>query len=232
MRRTIGQVVKTLRRRLHWRQQDLAERARTSRQTISRIERDLLAAVPVGTLERVVEAVDARLRFAVDWHGEQLDRLIDANHARLQNAVVELLESFGWLVRVEVSFNHYGDRGRYDILAFHPLTGRLLIIEIKVGIGDVQDLLGRLDVKVRLARSVAAQFDWKATQAIPMLVIAEESTSRRIVRRHEALFRQFALRGRSATSWLRTPNRDVSGLLLFHELSNARVVGMEQRKSR
>lgn len=42
-----------------------------------------------------------------------------------------------------MSFNHYGDRGRYDILAFHPPTGILLVVEVKTGIGDVQATLGR-----------------------------------------------------------------------------------------
>jgi len=218
MRKTVGNIVRTLRRRRRWRQQDLGDRARTSRRMVSRVEHDELDAVPLGTLRRVIEALEARMRLTVDWQGEELDRLIDANHARLQNAVAQLLESYGWLVRVEVSFNHYGDRGRYDILAFHAATGWLLVVEIKVGIGDVQDLLGRLDVKVRLASGVARELGWTVTRVIPMLAIAEESSSRRVTRRHAALFRRFDLRGRAAGAWLRRPVGRPSGILFFREL--------------
>ncbi len=198
---------------------------------VSRIERDELDKVQLATLRRVVEAVEAHLRISVDWQGEQMDRLIDASHARLQNAVAQLLESCGWLVRVEVSFNHYGDRGRYDIVAFHPATGWLLVVEIKVGIGDVQDLLGRLDVKVRLAPGVASGLGWVATRAIPMLVIAEETSSRRVTRHHSALFRRFVLRGRAVAPWLRRPIGEPSGILLFLELADVALVSTDHRKS-
>ena len=218
MRKTVGNIVRTLRRRRRWRQQDLGDRARTSRQIVSRVEHDELETVPFGTLRRVIEALEARMRLDVDWQGEQLDRLIDANHARLQNAVAQLLESCGWLVRVEVSFNHYGDRGRYDIIAFHAATCWLLVVEIKVGIGDVQDLLGRLDVKVRPAPGVARELGWTVTRVIPMLAIAEESSSRRVTRRHAALFRRFDLRGRAAAAWLRRPVGRPSGILFFRHL--------------
>ena len=65
------------------------------------------------------------------------------------------MASSGWSVRPEVSFNHYGDRGRVDLLAFHAASGVALVIEVKGSIGDLQDALGRLDVKLRLGRSLA-----------------------------------------------------------------------------
>ncbi len=78
---------------------------------ISRIEHDALGGLSVRSLTRVVEALDASAELVVRWHGEQLDRLIDADHARIVQGIVLLLESLEWMTRVEVSFNHYGDRG-------------------------------------------------------------------------------------------------------------------------
>jgi hypothetical protein len=38
---------------------------------------------------------------------------------------------------------------RIDILAFHPLTGSLLVIELKTEIVSIEDLLMTMDVRVR-----------------------------------------------------------------------------------
>jgi len=121
-----------------WTQSVLGARSGASRQLISRIERGDLAAIPVGTLRRVAAELDGTLTLQIRWRGEELDRLVDAVHARLQQATSGLLLSLGWLVRVEVSFNHYGDRGRVDIIAIHPTLRIVLVIEIKSGLGDLQ----------------------------------------------------------------------------------------------
>ncbi len=50
-----------------------------------------------------------------------------------------------WLAQPEVSFAIYGERGVIDILAFHPRSRALLVIELKTGIVDVQALIGTVD---------------------------------------------------------------------------------------
>lgn len=169
----------------------------------------------------------ARLFFGLTWNGEQLDRLVDAGHAELQNAMAARLSAAGWLVAVEVSFNHYGDRGRYDLIAYHPATRIVLVVEIKTGIGNVQATLGILDMKVRLATNVAREQGWdRASVAIPALVIADERQQHRIIHRHAALFARFAVRARSARAWVRRPVGGVTGLLLYLPLTDARTVGV------
>ena len=74
-----------------------------------------------------------------------MDRLIDAGHALLQEKAAALVASNGWLVRSEVSFNHFGDRGRVDVLAFHPSARTLIVVEVKTAIGDLQETLGRIE---------------------------------------------------------------------------------------
>lgn len=186
-----------------------------SRDTISRIENDRLDNVPAGTIQRCVEALGAYLRMDIAWQGERLPRLIDARHAALQNTFVALLAAWGWDTRVEVSFNHYGDRGRVDIVGYYAATRTLAIVEIKPDIDDAQETVGRLDVKVRLGRTIAAEAGWTVDRIVPVLVLENGASPRRHVRAHEGLFRRFTLRGASARAWLRAPSAEAEGLLLF-----------------
>lgn len=173
--------------------------------------------VSIGTVEKIVTALGAIVDVTVRWEGAELDRSIDAAHARLQDWVARELAALGWLVRVEVSFNHFGDRGRVDVLAYHPATRLLVIVEVKSALGDLQETLGRLDVKVRLGRTLAREAGWADCEAVvPLLAITDARSARRIVGAHAALFAQYRLRGRQAVAWLRRPVAPVpSGLLWF-----------------
>jgi hypothetical protein len=183
---------------------------------VSRAERGELHGLTIGTVSRLVEALDATLVVEVRWKGADLDRLLDRAHAAAQNAVAERLSAAGWLTRAEVSFNHFGDRGRCDLVAWHPSARTLLVVEIKSRLGDLQDTLGRLDVKVRLGPILAQQLGWdRPMRIVRALVLAEHRTNRRVVVRHDSLFRSFGMRGRQAFSWLRAPVADVTGLLWF-----------------
>jgi hypothetical protein len=136
--------------------------------------------------------------------------LTDERHARLQDWLVGWLASQGWLVAAEVSFNHYGDRGRIDVLAYHPAVRVVLVAEIKTRIDDVQDLIGRLDVKVRVAPGLAQARGWEGAHRVPAIVVAEGRTVRRRIASHASLFASFPLRGRRAMSWLRRPTTETS----------------------
>jgi hypothetical protein len=165
----------------------------------------------VRTLERICEPLDIDLRIYGRWRGGELDRLLDAGHAALQDLVKRRLEAAAWLVRAEVTFSRFGERGSIDLLAFHPASGILLVVEIKTVIADVQGLLRPIDVKVRLAGHVAAELGWHPRTVVPALMISEESTSRRRVAEHAALFGRFATRGSAAGRWLRQPQKSHPG---------------------
>ena len=223
----IGRKIRLLRVRNGWRQSDVAARADVSRGLVSLIERDALASVTLGALQRVVQALDARLAVDVLKAGAELDRLMDAGHAALAEWLAASLIRRGWLVRAEVSFNHFGDRGRYDLLAYHPGSAHLLVAEVKTAVGDLQDLLGKLDVKVRLARDPARSLGWRPSAITPLLLLAESDTNRRRLRDHPTLFAAFDLRGRQASAWLNAPSTPAPrGLLMFRKLSNATHRGL------
>ncbi len=150
----LGLGYRALRQRRRLTQAQLGAKARVSGSVICRIERGHADRVAAHTLDRVAAALDARIDVRLLWHGEGLDRLLDARHARLVDLVLNILTSSDWELATEVSFNVYGERGSIDILAFHPATGCLLVIEIKSVVPDMQSMLAALDRKGRLARSV------------------------------------------------------------------------------
>lgn len=210
----IGRAVRELRKRQGLTQAELGALAGCSRGMVSRIERDLLDGLAFGPAHRCVSALGGWLRVEVAWQGERLGRLLDERHARLQDRFVLMLEGFGWIVRVEVSFNEYGDRGRIDILAWHPVKQVLMVVEVKPAIGDVQDTLGRLDVKCRIAPRLARSFGWQVRTVVPALVLEEGTSQRRLLKAHTGLFRRYDVGGRAALSWLRHPDSAASGVLL------------------
>lgn len=208
-------TLKALRRRKGWSQARLGQALGISQQRMSRLEADVRRAT-LGRLDAWATELDGYLAVEVRVNGER--PLSDANHAALQNHLAAHLRRDGWLVDSETSFNHYGDRGRIDLLAFHPVLRILLVIEIKTRIQDVQDMLGRLDVKKRVAHGLARDRGWDVAAVVPTLVVREDRTARRRVAEHAALFANFGLRARAARAWLAHPRLPAPrGILLFEK---------------
>jgi hypothetical protein len=138
----------------------------------------------------------------------------------------------GWIARAEVSFNHYGDRGRCDLLAWHPATRTILIVEVKSRLGDIQDTLGRLDVKARLGGLLAGQVGWdELGLVVPALVLPDNRSARRVLMRHESLFHRYGTRGITALAWLRSPQL-ASGILWFEQADSDKVGGISRQRVR
>jgi transcriptional regulator with XRE-family HTH domain len=217
MRSNLPRAIRQLRLDRGWRQCDLGNRAGVSRELVSRVERGEISALPLRSVERIADALGATVDLRVQWRGAQLDRLLDAEHAALQDALARALAATGWSVRVEFSFNHYGDRGRVDVLAFHGALRYLLVMEVKSVLGDLQETIGKLNVKVRLGGHLAREAGWEHPLAVaPALMIGDSRAARRVVARHEAMFAAYSLRGRAAVAWIRHPTRNVpNGLLWF-----------------
>lgn len=211
----LGRIARTLRVRQRLTQVALSRRAGVSRQDVSLLECGNASRLRMGTVEAILAALGARVDVRVLWNGPELDRLLDAGHAAIGAVVKRRLERLGWVVRVEVSYSRYGERGRIDLFAWHPATFTLLVVEIKTDLVDIQSLLGSLDVKTRLARHVAEQFGWEVRNVIPAIVFGEDRTIRRRLASLDTLFDRFDLRGGACSPWLRRPSGSGSGLLWF-----------------
>jgi transcriptional regulator with XRE-family HTH domain len=217
-----GLAMRALRRRRGWTQQRLADTVAGSRSVIVRIETGYADRVTVRTLIRVATALGATVSVRVLWHGEGLDRLLDAAHADLTETMLRRLQGLGWRTETEVSFNVRGDRGSIDILAFDARTGALLVIEIKSVVPDLQAMLGTLDRKVRVARDLARDRGWTVRSVSRLLVLPDDRTARRRIRRHEATFAT-ALPARTidVRRWLRAPTGTLSGVLFLTDVPQA-----------
>jgi len=130
---------------------------------------------------------------------------------------------------VEFSFNHYGDRGSVDIVAWHPGAHALLLIEVKTAIVDVQDVLGSMDRKVRVVpRLIALERGWVPWSVSKLLVVRESRVARTMIVQHRATFAS-ALPDRTIASrhWLRQPVGRLAGVMF---LADARLTGLMRRK--
>lgn len=211
----LGAVLRAVRHHLGLRQIDVAGRAGISASVIGNLERGRADRVSVRALRTVARVLEVRLSWDLGARAVDFARLRDADHAALAEAIMAALAGFGWLTIAETSFNHYGDRGRIDVLAFHPARRVLLVIEVKTVLADAQTTLGSLDVKTRNARRIAMAHGWDPAIIVPWFVIADTSTNRRRIAAHQRLFARYALRGSSASGWLRDPATDVTGGLAF-----------------
>src|SRR5690348_6626142 len=100
----VGLGFRALRRRRGWSQERLAGAANVSRSVIWRLERGHADRVTIATLATVAAALDARVDVRLLWHGEGLDRLVDARHARLVELTLERLARSDWVAVTEASF--------------------------------------------------------------------------------------------------------------------------------
>jgi len=212
----MGLALRALRRHRGWTQAQLARRARLSQSAVSRAERGAALSLTGRTLTRIAEALGARYVPRVLWQGEALDRLLDAAHAGLVDRVVTLLQERGWQVVPEATFSHFGERGSIDVLAFHPESGALLVIEVKSAMPDMQALLAGVDRKERLAPILAEARGWRVRTVSRLIVLPEDRTARRRVEQHAAtLLVAYPVRGRAVRRWLAEPTSRLSGLLFL-----------------
>jgi transcriptional regulator with XRE-family HTH domain len=210
----VGAAIRAVRKRRHWRQQDVAERAGVSRSFISVVERGHLDRVALLTIRKIAAVLDIRVDLVARWRGGELDRLLGARHSALAESVAAHLSKLpGWDQAPEVSFSIYGERGVIDILAFHRPTGSLLVIELKTAIVDVNELVGSVDRKRRLAARIAADRGWHPTSVSCWVIVAAGRTNRRRIEAHRTILRTaFPRSGRSMRAWLRRPVGRAAGL--------------------
>src|SRR5215208_4922245 len=148
----VGAALRALRLDRRWTQEKLSKISGVSRAVISRVEHGRIERVPVGTIRRLFDALEARANIFVRWRGGELDRLIDARHAAVQESVARRLALMkDWVVEAEVTFSIYGERGSVDLVAWHRERRSLLVVEVKISVADVGALIRQVDRYRRLA---------------------------------------------------------------------------------
>lgn len=213
----LGALIRAVRMRRGLRQRDVAAVAHVSHAAVSLVERGHCQTLSLATLRRVGAALDIRVDVVGRWRGGDADRLLSRLHSMLAEDVASaILLRPGWEVVPEVSFSIYGERGVIDQLAWHPATGTLLVIELKTQLVDVNELLGTLDRKQRLARAIANDRAWNPARIAAWVILTDTSTNRRHARDHASLLRaRLPSDGRGLRALLRSPGRAPSGLAFW-----------------
>ena len=150
----------------------------------------------------------------VRWQGGDLGRLINARHAAMHEVMARFFALRSpWVAEPEVSFAIWGERGVIDILAWHPPTRTILLVELKTELVDVNELLGTLDRKRRLAADIAGARGLTPASIGVWVVVAESRTNRRAVAKHGTAIRsKLPTDGRSIGRWLDRPNGALGAL--------------------
>lgn len=218
----IGRLFRELRLRLGWTQQQVAERAGISRAAYCEMEHGRLGRAPLDKVRTVGAVLEVRLRLGPSWRGAAADIVMSSRHARMAEAVTQVLIAAGWEVRPEVSFNWYGERGVVDLIAWHAPTRTVLLIELKTELADVNDLLATTDRRRRLAARIVEPFGWQPQFVAQWVAIARSRTNERRVRAHRSLLRAaFPADGRAVTGFLARPGRILAALSFLPDVSGS-----------
>jgi len=230
----IGRIGRALRQRADLTQKELAARAGVSQGAVSLFERGRLGGMTIARVRHILGALDAELVLIATWRGGDLDRRLDARHAKLGDDVARLLEGNGWEVVPEVSYSIFGERGSIDLLGWHPETSTLLVVEVKSELASIEETLRKHDVKVRLGPQVVRErFEWQPVVVARLLVLPEHRTIRHQVEDKSALFgRAYPARNVAVRRWLRAPSGPLAGLLFLPATSGARRMREQTTRKR
>ncbi len=226
--RAVGRALRTIRVAQRRSQGQVAVKAQVSRQMVGRVESGMIATVDVGTVRAIAAALDALFDPIVRWHGGDLGRLINSRHSAMHEGLARMLEALpGWTFDPEVSFSYFGERGVIDVLGWHAEAATILVIELKTEIVDVQELMGTMDRRVRLASRIAADRGLRARHVAAWVILANDRSNHRRLQDHRAALRnKFPSDGRSMASWLTHPSQPIWALTF---MPNVAMDGLTRR---
>lgn len=178
----VGGAVASLRDVLGLTQHELGRRAGLSQAMVSAIENARVGDITISRAERLLDAMGARLVITIDapYLGDR-HRQRDPAHARCSTHVTTRLRRAGWQVAPEVEVGADRSRGWIDVLAWHPQSGPLLVIEIKTEIHDLGAIERSLSWYEREAWIAARRLGWRPRRSIGcLLLLATDANDLRV----------------------------------------------------
>lgn len=212
-----GAAIRAARVRRGLTQRDVARLAGVSDASVSRLERGRFETMSLATIRAIAKVLEVAVELLPRSRAAEVERVVAGAHAALGEAVAAWFGTFaGWVIRPEVGFSNYGDRGVIDLVAWHAARRILVVIELKTELVDINDLLGALDRYARNASVAVAPFGWLPLTVARLLIVGDSDHNRTRVRDHAALFAA-ALPDRVAAvrRWLREPAGELRGLIFF-----------------
>ncbi len=153
---------------------------------------------------RILDALGARVRIEV--RSPMLAdrrRQADPVHARTAGYVERRLRRLGWVVAREVEVVRAGARGYVDLLAWHPATSCLLVIEIKTQLDDLGAIERTLTWYGHVALDAARSRGWRPRLVrAALIVLATDRVEARLADNRAALAGAFPVRARELAGLL------------------------------
>jgi transcriptional regulator with XRE-family HTH domain len=194
----VGLAVKDLRTALGWTQRTLAAKSGVSQAWISEIERGRCPDVSISTIDRLLVAMGARLLIDVKAPFLANPRQRDVVHAKCSSFVARRLERSGWSVATEVEIGDDRSRGWIDVLAWHPATCLVLVIEVKTELLDLGAIERTIGWYEREAWAAARRLGWQPRRVLGCLVmLSTEVVEQRIRDNRSLLDREFPIRAKA-----------------------------------
>jgi transcriptional regulator with XRE-family HTH domain len=192
-----GLIIRDLRLALGWSQRQLAASAGVSQAWVCEVERGRCPDVSIDTIDALLSAMGATLVVDVKAPFLADSRQRDVAHVRCSSHVANRLERAGWKVAREVEVGGDRSRGWIDLLAWHPGTGVVLVIEIKTELHDLGAIERTLGWYEREAWAAARRLGWRPRGVVGcLMVLSTHVVERRILDNHAAIDRAFPLRAR------------------------------------
>lgn len=222
----LGRLLKLIRNRTGLTQQQLAANAHVPLLDVKRVEAGAAGRVRLERIRSLYEAVDGRARITGWWNGATADRLLDERHATIVEISVRLLRERGWQVSVELSFSEYGERGSIDVFGALPSRLAVAVCEVKSIIGSLEETNRTLDMKVRLAPTIAfKRLGWRPRVVGRLLIVPRDMTLRRSIDRHASTMNAvYPGRSREVRAWLRNPAESLAAIWFVSNRPNTTTI--------
>lgn len=165
----VGRIIRDGRRLLRLSQQDLERRCSVSQSRLSRIERGRCQSVRIVEVDRIFVSLGVSYRLDVSLPAASMV-VRDSVHSRCVAYVQRRLERDGWRVVREVEIRAGRRVGWIDVLAFHPVTRMLLVIEFKTELRDIGEIERSLNGYELGAIAAAAAKGWRPRGVVTVLL--------------------------------------------------------------
>jgi transcriptional regulator with XRE-family HTH domain len=198
----VGSAISSIREAIGWTQAELGDRVRQTQGWVSRVENGRIDDLTFASAERLLGALGARLVVSVDapYLGDR-QRQREPAHSRMSAHVGARLVRAGWQVASEIEVGGDRSRGWIDMLAYHPASGLLLVIELKTEVHDLGAIQRTLGWYEREAWQSARRLGWRPRQVIGcLLLLASEANDLRCVANRDVFDMAFAGRARELDS--------------------------------
>ena len=201
--------------------QDVARRARVSRQLVGRLERGAAGRYPLDATSAVAAALGIRLDVRPRWQGADLDRLVNAAHAELHESVAARLgELAGWTWLPRSRSRTMASEASSTSWRGMPSRGACSSSSSRPSSWIPRSWSPRCTAAYAWGRIIAREHGWDPVTVSAWVIVRSSRTERRRLHQHEGLLRAaFPRDGRTMRRWLRDPGEPVSALSFWTDVT-------------